>query len=33
MNLTAGIYMIFRGLNFESNEELGEKGHLGTGTH
>ncbi len=32
MNLTAGIYMIFRGLNFESNEELGEKDHLWTGT-
>ncbi len=36
MNLTAGapkemplgyIYVISRGLNFESNEELGEKGH------
>ncbi len=26
------IYVIFRGLNFESNEELGEKGHLWTGT-
>jgi len=40
MNLTIGalqevplgcIYLIFRGLNFESNEELGENGHLWTG--
>ena len=28
MNLTTGIYMIFRGLNYESNEELGENRHL-----
>ena len=25
MNLTAGICVIFRGLNFESNEESGQK--------
>jgi hypothetical protein len=30
MNLTTGIYLIFRGLNFESNDELGEKGQLWT---
>ena len=33
MNLTTGIYAIFRGLNFERNEELGQNGHLWTGTN
>jgi len=28
MNLTTGIYVIFRGLNHEGNEELGRNGHL-----
>ena len=28
MNLTTGIFMIFRGLKYESNEELGESRHL-----
>jgi len=32
MNLTTGIYAIFRGLNYEGNEELGENGHLWTDT-
>ncbi|GEM_PF-2888230 len=30
MNLTTGIYLIFRGLNSESNDELGEISHLWT---
>jgi hypothetical protein len=33
MNLTTGICLIFRGLNFESNEEFGENSHLWTGTN
>jgi len=33
MNLTTGIYMIFRGLNFESNKELEQNRHLWTGTN
>jgi hypothetical protein len=32
MNLTAGICIIFRGLNFESNEESGEKSRFRTET-
>jgi hypothetical protein len=32
MNLTAGIYMIFRGLNSESNEESGKKSRFRTET-
>ena len=32
MNLTAGIYMIFRGLNFDSNEESGKKSRFRTDT-
>jgi hypothetical protein len=27
-NLTAGIYLIFRGLNFEQNAEIGRKGNF-----
>jgi len=33
MNLTTGIYAIFRGLNFESNEELGKNGRLWINTN
>jgi hypothetical protein len=32
-NLTAGIWLIFRGLNFSRNADIGQIGHLWMGTH
>ena len=31
--ITTGIYLIFRGLFFEHNAEIGQKGHLWMGTN
>jgi hypothetical protein len=31
-NLTAGIWLIFRGLNFSRNADIGQIGHLWMGT-
>jgi hypothetical protein len=32
-NLTAGIWLIFRGLNFSRNADIGQIGHLWMGTN